>query len=62
MKIGIIGASGAVGREMINSLEDYKLDVEELRLFASERSVGKAILFNGNQVEIELLTQERLLF
>ena len=60
MKIGIIGASGAVGREMINSLEDYKLDVEELRLFASERSVGKAILFNGNPVEIELLTQERL--
>ncbi len=60
MKIGIIGASGAVGREMINSLEEYKLDVEELRLFASERSVGKAILFNGNPVEIELLTQERL--
>lgn len=60
MKIGIIGASGAVGREMINSLEDYKLDVEELRLFASERSVGKTILFNGNPVEIELLTQERL--
>ncbi len=60
MKIGIIGASGAVGREMINSLEDYKLDVEELRLFASERSVGKAILFNGNPVEIELLTRERL--
>ena len=60
MKIGIIGASGAVGREMINSLEEYKLNVEELRLFASERSVGKAILFNGNPVEIELLTQERL--
>ena len=60
MKIGIIGASGAVGREMINSLAEYKLDVEELRLFASKRSVGIKLPFNGQEIEIEELSEERL--
>ena len=60
MKIGIIGASGAVGREMINSLAQYRLDVEELRLFASKRSAGTKLSFNGKEIEIEELCEERL--
>lgn len=41
MRIGIVGATGAVGRQMITCLEERKIDVEELRLFASSRSAGK---------------------
>ena len=53
MKIGILGATGAVGRQMIKCLEESDLNVEELRLFASASSQGKAISFNGNDIEIK---------
>ena len=45
--VGILGASGAVGREMIKVLEERKFPVNSLRLFASERSVGKKVSFAG---------------
>ena len=53
MKIGILGATGAVGRQMIKCLEESDLNVEELRLFASASSQGKTISFNGNDIEIK---------
>jgi aspartate-semialdehyde dehydrogenase len=49
-----------MGREMINSLAQYRLDVEELRLFASKRSAGTKLSFNGKEIEIEELCEERL--
>lgn len=60
MKIGILGASGAVGREMINSLIEYELEVEELRLFASERSKGEKIVFKDQEISLEVASKERL--
>ena len=45
--VGILGATGAVGREMLKVLEERKFPVNELRLLASERSVGKTLTFNG---------------
>jgi len=42
-KVGIMGATGAVGREIIEVLYERNFPVEELRLFASERSAGKTI-------------------
>ena len=53
MKIGILGATGAVGRQMIKCLEESDLNVEELRLFASASSQGKTISFNRNNIEIK---------
>lgn len=53
MKVGILGATGAVGRQMMECIEERKLDVEELRLFASERSKGKTLSFNGKDVIID---------
>lgn len=53
MKIGILGCTGAVGQQMMRVLEERKLDIEELRLFASERSVGKKFEFNGKIIEVE---------
>ena len=52
--VGILGASGAVGREMIKVLEERNFPINELKLFASERSVGKKITFKGKEIEIGL--------
>lgn len=53
MKIAIIGASGAVGREMIEDLASSKLTNVELRLFASPRSAGTVMAFRGQNLTIE---------
>ena len=52
--VGILGATGAVGREMLNILEERKFPINELRLLASPRSVGTKVPFNGKEVEIQL--------
>ncbi|MCI5774625.1 MAG: aspartate-semialdehyde dehydrogenase [Erysipelotrichaceae bacterium] len=48
MKIGILGASGAVGRQMIACLEQREIEVDELRLMGFA-SVGQKILFQGKE-------------
>ena len=53
-KVGILGASGAVGREMVKVLAERNFPIDELRLFASERSVGKKVEFCGKEIAIEL--------
>jgi aspartate-semialdehyde dehydrogenase len=53
--VAIVGATGAVGVEMIATLEKRHFPVKSLRLFASERSVGKKLKFKGADVAIELL-------
>lgn len=53
--VGIAGATGAVGIEMIETLEKRNFPVKQLRLFASERSVGKKLPFKGQQITVELL-------
>lgn len=57
-KIGILGATGAVGREMLNILEEYRVPISELRLLASKRSVGKSIKFNNNDYLITEANKE----
>ena len=52
--VGILGASGAVGREMIKVLEERNFPINTLKLFASERSVGKKVEFCGKEIAIEL--------
>ena len=51
-KVGILGATGAVGREMMKILEERKFPVAELRPIASERSAGTKLPFNGGEVEV----------
>jgi aspartate-semialdehyde dehydrogenase len=53
--IAVVGATGAVGVEMIETLEKRSFPVKNLRLFASERSVGKKLKFKGADVNVELL-------
>ncbi|MBE6675076.1 MAG: aspartate-semialdehyde dehydrogenase [Ruminococcaceae bacterium] len=52
--VGILGATGAVGREMMNILEERNFPVGELRLLASPRSVGKKITFKGEELTVQL--------
>ena len=51
-KVGILGATGAVGREMMKILEERRFPVSELRPIASERSAGTKLPFNGGEVEV----------
>lgn len=52
--VGILGATGAVGREMIKVLEENDFPIAELRLLASERSVGREIPFKGGLLKVQL--------
>ncbi len=54
--IAVAGATGAVGNEMISVLEQRNFPVDQLRLFASERSEGKTLDFHGTPVKVEVLT------
>ncbi len=53
MNIGILGATGAVGRQMLTCIEERNIPVDTIRLFASARSVGKKIPFKDTFIEIE---------
>ena len=45
LKIGVLGATCAVGQEMLKILEEYDIPVEELRPLASARSAGSFVSF-----------------
>ncbi len=53
--VAVAGATGAVGEVMLSILEERKFPVRNLRLLASERSVGKTLRFQGEEVPVELL-------
>jgi len=53
-RIGVVGAGGAVGQEMIRVLERSGIPVEDLRLMATERSAGRKINFRGKEYTIEV--------
>ncbi len=55
MVIAIVGASGAVGQELLAVLAQRQFPLSELRLFGSERSAGKKYLFSGKEYEVQLL-------
>lgn len=55
MKIAIVGASGAVGQELLKVLDQRNFPVDELLLFGSERSAGRKYTFRGREVEVQLL-------
>ncbi|MDR3124817.1 MAG: aspartate-semialdehyde dehydrogenase [Endomicrobium sp.] len=56
-KVAVVGATGAVGLEMIKMLEDRNFPVENIKFLATERSVGKKLTYNGKQVPVGVLTK-----
>ena len=57
-KVAILGATGAVGREMMKILAERSFPVEELHLLASQRSVGQKIAWQGRELTVELACDE----
>ncbi len=55
--VAVAGATGAVGIEMIKTLEKRDFPVKELHLLASSRSAGKKLKFKGEDVVVEELTE-----
>jgi len=53
----VVGATGAVGNEMITTLEERDFPVKSLRLFASERSEGKILKFRNRDIPVETLQE-----
>jgi aspartate-semialdehyde dehydrogenase len=56
--VAVVGATGAVGEQMREVLEERAFPVKQLRLLASERSAGQFLPFQGNQLRVEVLNEE----
>ena len=56
--VAVVGATGAVGVELIHCLEQRKFPLKELKLFASARSAGKTLEFRGQPLRVEELTEQ----
>jgi aspartate-semialdehyde dehydrogenase len=56
-KVAIVGATGAVGLEMIKMLESRNFPVESIKLLASGRSTGKKLKYKDREISVELLTK-----
>lgn len=56
--VAVVGATGAVGNEMVLTLEHREFPLERLRLFASERSEGTTIEFEGSEIPVETLNED----
>ncbi len=55
--VAIVGATGAVGTEFLNLLEQREFPMASLRVLASERSVGRTVFYKGRPYPVELLTE-----
>src|ERR1017187_7909085 len=55
--VAIVGATGAVGLEMIKTLEKRNFPVGQLTLLASARSAGKTLPFRGRDIPVQELTK-----
>lgn len=53
MRVAVVGATGQVGSVMRSVLVERRFPFDEVRFFASERSVGRRIEFQGSEIEVE---------
>jgi len=56
--VAVVGATGAVGNEMIKILEERAFPVKQLKLLASERSTGKVLKYKGNSLTVQVLRED----
>lgn len=56
--VAVVGATGAVGNEMISVLEQRNFPVGKLTLLASERSLGKELLFRSRSCPVQVLNED----
>ena len=58
VRVAVVGVTGAVGQTTLKILEERKFPVKDLRVFASERSAGKTVVFGGETLRVEKLDHE----
>ncbi|MBO4336203.1 MAG: aspartate-semialdehyde dehydrogenase [Desulfovibrio sp.] len=58
VRVALVGATGLLGRELLNLLAEKKFPAKELRAFASEHSVGESVAFGDDELEVEALTAD----
>lgn len=58
MRVAILGATGAVGTELLTLLEERNFPLSELKLLSSERSAGTKLTFKGESLTVEAVTEE----
>ena len=58
LRVAVAGATGAVGIEMVKTLEKRNFPISELKLLASARSAGKTMKFKGEDVVIQEMTKK----
>ncbi len=58
MRVAIVGASGAVGQELLALLAEREFPLSQLRLFASARSAGREVEFRGETLRMEELPED----
>ncbi|MFD2925575.1 aspartate-semialdehyde dehydrogenase [Halobacillus naozhouensis] len=56
--IAVVGATGAVGQKMLETLEDRNFPIKELKLLSSSRSAGKKMMYKGTEYTLEEATPE----
>ncbi len=61
MKVAIVGVTGLVGMKLLELLNYTKLNISELRIFASEKSEGKFLKYKNNDIFVEKLDYENLI-
>ena len=59
-RVAIVGATGAVGIELIRCLEQRNFPLSSLRLLASPRSVGRTLPFRGEDIAVEALIEDNV--
>ncbi len=59
-RVAVVGATGAVGAEIIACLQARRFPMAQLRLFASARSAGRTLPFRGEQLPVEALDENSL--
>jgi aspartate-semialdehyde dehydrogenase len=57
LNVAVVGATGLVGSEILKILVQRQFPVETVRVFASDRSVGKDVAYNGQKLELEHLEE-----
>jgi len=58
LNVAILGASGAVGQELLSILEQRQFPLSSLKLLASPRSAGRKVPFRGRLIEVEAVTAD----
>ena len=57
LRVAIVGATGNVGREMLDILDERKFPIDEVFALASSRSKGNAVQFGNKELTVEDLSE-----